>query len=188
MLESFNENEIPADMSLFEVSAKFANGFGRQEVTFSGQVGQVVRETAIRATERFPQASITRRKSYGASNVLGIEVKKNGLEYLLTLRESKAILCPPGNISGESFRIFETVLMRRIPLAMNAVTSDPNYVLPFKFSGPWQKSYCWGSLISSLLKSKTEVLDELVRRNFDNYQEQIRETKNFLLEEVSKKD
>lgn len=186
MLKSFNELDLSTDLSLFDVSERNTAGFGNREVSFSGQVGQVVRETAIRATRNFPQASIVCRNSYGASNVLGAEVKKNGLEYISMFRDSRAVLCPPGNISGESFRIFETVLMRRIPLAMNAVTSDPNYVLPFKNFGAWKGSYRWGSLITTALATKIEVLDEIVRKNFIDLKDQVRQTRHELNEIVNK--
>lgn len=173
MLESFNQKGVTPDLSLFEVSERNATGFGSTEVTFSGQVGQVIRETAIRATKKFPEASVISRTTYGASNILGTEVRKNGLEYINILKGSKAILCPPGNISGESFRIFETILMRRVPLAMNAVTSDPNYVLPFGNFGSWQGCYRWGSLISLAIAEKVEVLEELVQMNFVSLKDQI---------------
>jgi hypothetical protein len=186
MLKSFNELDLSTDLSLFDVSERNTAGFGNKEVSFSGQVGQVIRETSIRAARKFPQASIICRTSYGASNILGAEVKKNGLEYISMFRDSKAVLCPPGNISGESFRIFETVLMGRIPLAMNAVTSDPNYFLPFKNLGSWNGCYRWGSLISTALATKIEVLDEIVRKNFIDLKDQVRQIRHELSDILNK--
>lgn len=182
LLESFDVTESYSNTSLFKVSSKHITAFGHKAVTFSGQIGQVVRETAIKAAERIPVASITCRSSYGASNVFLPDVRKNGLEYVSTLRESVGVLCPPGNISGETFRIFETILMQRIPLAMNSVTSDPNYTLPFRHFGPWQKSYSWGALLTSALEADLGILEDLAKQNFIDFQEQIKELQNFLEE------
>lgn len=183
LIESTFVLDQKSDLSLFDLIADQDLFFGSNSVTFSGQVGQVIRETSINALSKIPDALIIRRNTYGASNVFKDDVKKKGSEYIQTLKNSKFVLCPPGNISGESYRIFETILMRRIPIAMEYVTSDPNYQLPFKYRGPWQSRLSWRSAIKSALLTKSDILENLASSNFEYYRSELQATKSFLLEE-----
>jgi len=168
-LVSEDKHNVSQDQSLFEIIAQIPNAFGERVLSFSGQVGQVVRETAIRAASTIPGSFIIRRDSYGASNVPAEDVHKKGLEYIHTLKDSKFVLCPPGNISGESFRIFETVLLRRIPLVMDHVTSDPLYISPIAHKGSWHRHKTWGGLTNSALKTSTNELLKLAELNFSDF-------------------
>lgn len=182
LLESGRFSNSKSLSSLFQLIAEQENKLGPIPVTFSGQVGQVIRETAINAISRVPDALIIRRSTYGASNVLEGDVKTKGSEYVEVLQSSKFVLCPPGNISGESFRIFETVLMRRVPIVMESVTSDPNYKVPFKFKGNWQYRQTWGGMMSEALQAQPEELEAIVSANFENYRNEIEATRLFLAE------
>lgn len=173
-------SKVSTDKSLFDLLSPIQIEFGKCAITFSGQVGQVVRETALRALSKFPQAHLVYRDSYGASNILEEDVITKGAEYVDSLNQSRLILCPPGNISGESFRIFETILMRRIPVTMSSVTSDPNFELPFKFHGPWQSRVSWGGVIKEAISTETVFLRDLAQRNFDDYKDEIRRTRMHL--------
>ena len=179
-LSSKEFSQSTPDMSLFDLISPQELKFGDRAVTFSGQTGQVVRETALIALSKFPESFLLCRDSYGASNVIDGDVRTRGLEYVEILRQSRLVLCPPGNISGESFRIFETILMRRIPVAMGSVTSDPNYELPFKFLGEWNSRFSWGGVIKGALKSDSLVLRNLAQSNFDYYKEEISRTRLLL--------
>jgi hypothetical protein len=180
MLESIREKRYSEGTSLFKVSEESFFGLGSKALTFSGQIGQVVRETAIKAASNFPDAHLICRSSYGASNVLDEEVKRNGLEYFELLKDSRSVLCPPGNISGESFRVFETVLMRRIPLVKSFVTSDPCYEAPIELPVDWQRGPSWGSLINGALKSDLNSLELISNKNFLQFQDDISTMKRFL--------
>ncbi len=182
LLESGFVSDPKSELSFFESFSKQKNVFGSYPVTFSGQIGQVIRETSINAILGIPNALVILRSAYGASNALDADVKKNGSEYIEVLKNSKLVLCPPGNISGESFRIFETILMRRIPIIMECVTSDPNYLVPFKYRGEWQSRHSWGRLIKEALLTRTDILDELATRNFEFYRSELKATRLLLLE------
>lgn len=177
--------KTPQEKSLFDLLSSEQCDFGNLAISFSGQTGQVVRETAIRALSKFPQAVLLCRDSYGASNIHGDEVKRKGVEYVEILNQSRLVLCPPGNISGESFRIFETVLMSRIPIAMGSVTSDPNYELPFKFLGPWHSRVSWGGVINEAINTDLSALRRIARGNFDFYKEEIKNTRLSLEQAVT---
>lgn len=174
---------VTAGKSLFELLSSIDHEFGERSITFSGQTGQVVRETALRALSRFPESFLIYRDSYGASNNLEEDVRVKGAEYVDSLKRSRLVLCPPGNISGESFRIFETILMRRVPVGMSSVTSDPNYELPFSFLGSWQSRFNWGGVIKEAIGTKPEILKNLALNNFDQYREEILRTQMILRSE-----
>ena len=178
-------SDASPDRSLFELLSKIEHEFGGRAITFTGQIGQVVRETAIRALSTFPESFLICRDTYGASNVLEKEVRVKGAEYVDSLKSSCFILCPPGNISGESFRIFETILMRRIPVAMSSVTSDPGYELPYKFVGPWHSRYSWGAVIKQAIGTDPAILRDMAFKNFYHYQEEIQKTQMILWREAS---
>jgi hypothetical protein len=184
LIETLRDETTPDNSSLFGLVSRTELKFGPTEVTFAGQVGQVVRETSIRSLSCIPEAVVICRNSYGASNVLDSDVRRKGMEYISNLKNSRFVLCPPGNISGESFRIFETVLMRRIPLAMANVTSDPSYEVPFKYHGYWQSLLDWGGFVKEALATESEILTEIARKNFVFYATSLQETRT-LLEKVS---
>jgi hypothetical protein len=71
--------------------------------------------------------------------------------------------------------------MGRIPIAMENVTSDPNYQLPFEYKGPWQSRLSWGSAIKSALLTRPDILEKLVSGNFEYYRSELQTTRSFLL-------
>lgn len=184
LIETLASETISPDTSLFELVSRTEFKFGQTDVTFAGQVGQVVRETSIRSLSYIPEAVVICRNSYGASNVLDSDVRRRGMEYISNLKNSRFVLCPPGNISGESFRIFETVLMRRIPLAMANVTSDPSYEVPFKYHGRWQSRLDWGDFVKEALTTEFALLSDIAMNNFVFYSTSLQETRT-LLQKVS---
>jgi hypothetical protein len=184
LVETLTSESTSANSSLFALISRTDLQFGQTKVTFAGQVGQVVRETSIRSLSYIPEAVVVCRNSYGASNVLDSEVRKRGVEYISSLKSSRFVLCPPGNISGESFRIFETVLMRRIPLAMANVTSDPSFEVPFKYYGNWQSRRDWGHFVKEALITESKLLTDIATNNFVFYTTSLKETRT-LLQKVS---
>lgn len=136
------------------------------KISFVGQSGQIVRELSIRALERDGNGVVRRRSGYGASNVLTQHVKDLGADYLSTLIDSKAVLCPPGNISGESFRVFECVTLGRIPLVQNHVTSDPNYSSYFLSCNDNRESFSWKEYLEWAEKLSTQEYADIVQKNY----------------------
>lgn len=131
----------------------------RTKIGFVGQSGQIIRETSIRALELVPGSNVIRRSHYGASNVYDDQVIRNGIEYVATLFESDFILAPPGNISGESYRIYECVVSQAIPIFKNVVTSDPLFISEFLSLGlgnyRWRTTF---TLINGIGKDEINVV------------------------------
>jgi hypothetical protein len=168
--------------SLFNLRATNPPNFQTYKSSFTGQSGQIVREVAIRALEKKDPASVIRRSGYGASNVLDAEVTRRGEEYLRNLLDSAFVLCPPGNISGETFRLFETTVIQRLPLYLSHVTSDPNFSSIYHCNSIKTEIMSWSTLIESASDISANSYGELVRRNTLKSLKQIKECQEILLE------
>lgn len=117
--------------------------------SFIGQAGQIVRELAVRSLDNRTDCFVLKRSGYGASNNLQEQVLRDGAEYFSTMFNSKFVLCPPGNISGESFRVFETLVVDSIPLVANHVTSDPGFTSFYSYVGMIDNQVGWGQFLDS---------------------------------------
>ena len=178
--------KVNSQASLFNLSETNPPLLQRYSSSFTGQSGQIVREVAIRALEKQSLSRVLRRNGYGASNVLDSEVTRKGDEYLRNLLDSDFVLCPPGNISGETFRLFETVVIQRLPLYMSHVTSDPNFTSLFYCGSINHKTKSWSKLINSASEVDSDSYREFVRLNTLQGLDQIRKSKDILLELNSK--
>lgn len=137
----------------------------QSRVSFMGQSGQIVREVAIRALEQENDDFVVRRSGYGASNNLEADVLKKGEEYIRNLMATAFVLCPPGNISGESFRLFETTVLGRLPIFLENVTSDPNFKSAFLCGSAYFKNRNWRSLIKGANSIDELTYKNMVKRN-----------------------
>lgn len=155
------------------------------EVCFVGQSGQIVRELAIRSLEKSELGYVLRRPSYGASNVIDHSVAALGKEYVETLLGSQFVLCPPGNISGQSFRYFEAITLGRIPLVMNHVTSDPNFRSGYLCGEILPSTGSWAKLLKASQKIDRTDISELIQKNDANLKNEILRLKELLLAAVN---
>lgn len=151
-----------------------------KSLSFVGQVGQIVRMLAIRCAEIAPNSIVIRRDVYGAGNYETKDVRVNGLEYVRILLSSKFVLCPPGNISGNTFRIHETVIARRVPLVISNPLSDPNFESPVASLFPGEKITSWNKLITEIESVTPEKYQELVNTNFWVLNNQIKNARKFI--------
>jgi hypothetical protein len=147
--------------------------FPINSLSFVGQVGQIVRTVAIRSAEKAPGSNVIKRTEYGAGNYDDKIVQTNGLEYVRMVLSSKFILCPPGNISGNSFRIHETVVSKRVPIVVSNPLSDPNFVSPFNDLFKGNDFQSWDQVIDSLPIISESRYGSLVESNFKILQNQI---------------
>jgi hypothetical protein len=169
-------------ISLFNLSATNPPDAQESSISFTGQSGQIVREVAIRALEKEDLARVIRRSGYGASNVLDSEVTRNGDEYLKNLLDSTFVLCPPGNISGETFRLFETTVIQRLPLFMPHVTSDPNFKSSYQCGSVVSESRSWSVLIKGVASIDRSTYSQLTRLNTEKSLNLVEELRSYLLD------
>ncbi len=150
------------------------------DLAFVGQVGQVVRAAAINAARDVVSSKIITRSGYGAGSLLNAGVKEKGIEYLSIALKSKYILCPPGNISGNSFRIHETVVLGKIPIVLSHIASDPNFISPFEIKNTLNKSRGWKESIRVFtdMSEKDYILQ--VKANLLTFRNQVNETRTVI--------
>jgi hypothetical protein len=148
---------------------------------FIGQSGQILRRVAIRALEKEPEAMIINRTKYGAGNYRSKETMKKGIEYVRLSLTAKFVLCPPGNISGNTFRIHESIVMRRIPLVIFHVTSDPNFKIDIENVLGRNDIQNWKKLfeIANMLSEKQ--YNQLINSNIKKLNYEISTAKQLIL-------
>jgi hypothetical protein len=150
-------------------------------LVFVGQVGQIVRRVAISAARKSSSSTVIVRDGYGAGDIRGLNVKNNGIEYVKLLFSAKFVLCPPGNISGNSFRIHESVVAKRIPLILSHVPSDPNFVSPIDSILPKNCNQSWNKVITASKLISDATYNNQVKSNLDRFQSEIDSAKNLIL-------
>ena len=100
-------------------------------------------------------------------------VQKNGMEYVRMILSSKFILCPPGNISGNTFRIHETVVARRVPLVTSNPPSDPNFESPVNAVSSENNTRSWDKIISGITTISNDRYNEILKSNLKLLNDQI---------------
>ena len=169
-ISGFQPNISNQSLLIKEFSPKLTPVYG---LSFVGQVGQIVRTVAIRSAEIAPESIVIKRTEYGAGNYDDNVVQTNGLEYVRMVLSSKFVLCPPGNISGNSFRIHETVVSKRVPIVIASPLSDPNFVSPVNDLFMGSLIHSWDKIIKLLPLISEDQYESLVDSNFDILQNQI---------------
>ena len=154
-------------------------------VNFVGQSGQIVRELSIRSLEKSELGQVIRRSGYGASNVIDQSVATLGKEYVELLHDSLFVLCPPGNISGQTFRYFEVITLGRIPLVMNHVTSDPNFKSGYWYGKFLSSAGSWRKMLHDSQGLSHKEISIVIEKNAEFMKKEMRSLKEFLLNVVS---
>ena len=155
-------------------------GEPKTHLVFVGQIGQIVRFVAIAAAQKTSFARVITRSDYGAGSLLEKGVREKGTEYLTTVLNSKFVLCPPGNISGNSFRIHETVLLGRIPIVLSHIASDPNFVTPFDFRAAQYRGQSWKKRIQETRQIPEDLYEVQAQENLSILRCQIEESKKVI--------
>jgi hypothetical protein len=151
-------------------------------ISFVGQSGQIVREFAIRAAESSPNGWVVRRSGYGASNVIDSTVSSRGSDYIDQIAASRFVLSPPGNISGESFRTYEAMIMNRIPLVLDHVTSDPNFKSYYKYLNAFKSKRNWRQFLAEALKIDNRTIHQIINENSEAAKSEVEKLRKILIE------
>lgn len=183
-LVGFSQKDGNKHESILGIQPKPAKQ-SQSNIIFVGQSGQIVREAAIRTLEKSELGTVIRRSGYGASNVIDRSVASFGKEYVELLLNSQFVLCPPGNISGQSFRYFEVITLGRIPLVMDHVTSDPNFRSGYLRGDLLPKSGSWMKMLDESQKISGYEISALVQKNSELAKNEVQALKNLLLASVS---
>ena len=152
--------QIGESKSLLKITPKSFNK-KNLKICYIGQEGKSWRKLAINALEnaRINNTFIaTRRKFLG--NEIDVEfTKKNQLEYVQTIYNSKFTLCPPGNYSAQTYRWIESLVLGSLPIYLPFTFPDcfnSNYFQKNKTSIP----LTWRDLIKENLKYDSKSTSE----------------------------
>jgi hypothetical protein len=92
---------------------------GRDGVSFMGQKGTWYRRRMISQFDEMPGAQIETYSSWG-----GNPVEQPKADYVKSILRSKFVICPPGNVSSESFRYMESIILGAIPILTEVSVQD----------------------------------------------------------------
>lgn len=107
--------------SLFDLSL-YESEVGRQiDISFVGKEGEWARHVALSVLMQNDLIKIVKIKTLGWGGH-----QFEDLEYVNSLLESKFVLCPPGHISNQSFRYFESLLLGALPISTPNSLQDPH--------------------------------------------------------------
>jgi hypothetical protein len=134
---------------------------GNREYTYSflGQRGQINRAWALKTLSRIPNSYLKVRDSFGGYFGEGSGSLEAGIENVEILKKSRFSVCPPGNISGNSFRITESSICGALPIMTTLTLCDPTFNIP---TGFWRTGWC---LWKANLKSASMLGDDTININ-----------------------
>jgi hypothetical protein len=148
---------------------------------FIGQVGQIVRRHAIEALKKFEPKILILRDGYGGVSNDENRFLRIGEEYVSGLTESKISVCPPGNISGNSYRIMESLICGAYPAVMGKVLCDPLFESPVIEVITNKKPRTWTAYLKKLELVTDEQLQACVMENITKFKSEIEEAKTKLI-------
>ena len=177
-LENLGNSEkhvVSKSESLLEIAIhrNFISKKKNYKFVFIGQLGQIVRQYAINALHKFDSKRLVVRNGYsGVSNDENRKLRI-GHEYLSGLTESQISVCPPGNISGNSFRILESLMCGAYPAVMSNVLCDPQFESPVIEVLQGSKPRTWSGYLKKLEKVSKNELQQMVAENLQKFRDEI---------------
>jgi hypothetical protein len=181
-VESYNQEifskfnkEITAQESLLSFALNNSELFHNKKINFIfiGQIGQIVRQYAIEALKRFDSKRIVLRNGYGGVSNDENRKLRIGEEYVSGLMDSRVSVCPPGNISGNSYRIMESLLCGAYPAVMSNVLCDPQFESPVIEVLQGTKPRTWSRYLKKLEKVSKNELQQKVAENLQKFRDEI---------------
>jgi len=164
---------ISANLEICQLPKKY-------NFVFVGQKGHLVRQIGTFSAKKRKQSFILERSGYGAGEINSEEVQNNGMEYVNSLINSKFSVCPPGNISGNSYRIMESLICGSYPVVKDFVLCDPLFESPNKELVLVRKPILWRSYLKKLEKANSREIQRNIEINLDCEIKKMKEIKSFL--------
>ena len=146
------EEVIDDVTSLFSISGSTLDKIVKSkefDLCFVGQRGNIVREMAVNQSLKIANSRIIIRDKFGGSLGFNDSTVNTGIEYLEIMLKSRFNLCPPGNYSGYSFRIMESLICATYPIVNNYPLTDPFFTNPIQVFQTAKSFKSWKTLISS---------------------------------------
>jgi hypothetical protein len=147
------------------------------DFVFIGQIGQIVRFYAINALKKFHSKRLVVRNGYGGVSNDENRKLRIGEEYVSGLMDSRVSVCPPGNISGNSYRIMESLICGAYPAVMSNVLCDPQFESPVIEVLQESKPRTWSRYLKKLEKVSEAKLQLRVVENLNKISDEIKVAK-----------
>jgi len=162
---------LDVNESLFQIKkttlAKVLKG-KESYLCFVGQRGNIEREIAVAQSLRMQNSQIIIRDKFGGSLGFNDSTSVTGNQYLKLMLNSRFSLCPPGNYSGFSFRLMESLICGTYPIVKNYALTDPFFINPIPVLQENYVPKSWKNLIAnSVDKAEADVNQRIESgRNF----------------------
>ena len=178
-LKNTESMELLRIESLLEIAVQrnFASKIKKNKFVFIGQLGHIVRQYAIEALSKFDLKVVVVRDGYGGVSNEENRKLRIGEEYVDGLMQSYVSVCPPGNISGNSYRIMESLICGAYPAVMSSVLSDPLFESPVIEVLPGRKPHTWYRYLKKLEKVSEAKLQLSVLENLHKFRDEIKVAK-----------
>ena len=169
-----SKNDVRRSLLEFtEFNLLFFSSLKKTKFVFIGQIGQIVRRQAIEALKKRDSKILVLRDGYGGVNNDKNRSLRIGEEYVNGLFDSKISVCPPGNISGNSYRIMESLICGAYPAVMSNVMCDPLFESPVIEVIKTRKPRTWSAYLARLESVSDEGLETCVLDNLTKFKSEI---------------
>lgn len=130
-------------------------------LAFVGQRGKFQRNAGLRVANSMNIDIGPIRSSFSEGHASNSGVAE---EYVRSLQYAKFALLPPGNYSGDTFRLYESVLMACVPIAAFPTLSDPFRPKSLWIGEGGIVSESWGSALEMAVSAGPEVVAERLQQ------------------------
>jgi len=161
------EEVINDGISLFSIGGSTLDKMIKSkefDLCFVGQRGNIVREMAVDQSLKIKNSRIIIRDKFGGSLGFNDSTIDTGSEYLEIILNSRFNLCPPGNYSGYSFRIMESLICATYPIINSYPLTDPFFTNPIQVLQTTKFFKSWKTLISSKVDADEADINQNVER------------------------
>jgi hypothetical protein len=165
---------LPENSNSLFADGFYENSSRKSDVSFVGQKGRWYRRLMV---DYFEEKAGARTNKYGSFG--GFTDLPETTNYAKSILASRFVVCPPGNVSSQSFRYYEAIALGAIPIVTEVSIQDWNT------HNYWPKHVAWKSanfidIWLSLKKMNSEALDELIVSLRASVLEQLQTSKNLL--------
>ncbi len=174
VIELKNLGLMPGEtISLYEKEI-YDKNLVRNSVSFIGQKGRWYRRLMVEYFERIAGARTSKYGSFG-----GFTHLPQTTDYASSILSSKFVVCPPGNVSSQSFRYYEAIALGAVPIVTEVSLQDWNTHEYWPRDTSWK--YCnFMDVWKSLKELDGQDLDSLISEMRFNISDQFSKTRAFL--------
>jgi hypothetical protein len=174
--ETFSLKISPNESLLKAASLSELKG-RKNRFIFIGQKGNFLRQLALRELREVKDSHLIFRGEYGGELSEIESKKKYGYEYIQTMFDSKISVCPPGNISGNSFRLMESLICGCFVAFMPNILSDPTFK-PLGICGDKIGLSTWRLKLKLLREISDHEIKSAVLSNLKSLENEIAELRS----------